>query len=592
MKKLSVVLSLLFVISLLSGQYRFKCIVNMPYGINDGPYIACCDTDHDSLNELIFIQMVQQYVYAWQVREHAPMNQYQLVYADTGAFPPPPGITTGNFQPNDVGDIDRDGLTDLVGPNRERANDSTSNVVTTQESPNYSSYPENLSWWYRFAYNEVVSQPFYFPPDLDSDNKNEIMFVAPAPLGVVIFENVANNQNVVAWHTTQGIIALAFAFGDFDLDGHKEFVTADGSSLGRVYIYENIGDNQYGVVQVDTVRIPNSHDVFSGNDVDGDGHPEFFIRFARVGWTFYLYMWEATGNNTYQKIFVDQVTHSFMATPGGMRSCCGDIDGDGIEEIVWSISSNVFIYKATGNNQFQQVWSWLNPTSSQVPSAFVNIYDMNRNGYGEIVISGNGTTRLFELEAVRLLSPNGGETFQADSQELIQWQTFYPPRCDSLSLFYSIDNGRTYLPLASGISGSDTSYLWTVLNVNSDSCKVKIIAYGPGWQYDESDGIFRITSTGIDEDRNPLTAVRFSLKAFPNPTKSLSVVRYSLPVESKISLQLYDISGRLVKTLVNETKKPGIYKVNLNTKTLSAGIYFLSLKTESKRIIERLVVIR
>ncbi|MEO0092261.1 MAG: T9SS type A sorting domain-containing protein, partial [candidate division WOR-3 bacterium] len=167
---------------------------------------------------------------------------------------------------------------------------------------------------------------------------------------------------------------------------------------------------------------------------------------------------------------------------------------------------------------------------------------------------------------------------------------------DSLSLFYSIDNGINYTRIAHGISGIDTSYLWTVPNVSSDSCKIKIIAYGPGWQYDESDGVFRISGTGIDE-RLTLDARRLMLKIYPNPAKSAMRIRYSLPIESKVSLQLYDIAGRLVKTLVNEEKKPGNYSLTFNTKTLGscplrAGVYFLSLQTEKKRIIERLVVMK
>jgi hypothetical protein len=104
---------------------------------------------------------------------------------------------------------------------------------------------------------------------------------------------------------------------------------------------------------------------------------------------------------------------------------------------------------------------------------------------------------------------------------------------------------------------------------------------------------WNIANMGIEDEiaSHPL-AMTPSIKVFPNPAKSLTAVRYSLPIERKVSLQLYDISGRLVKTLVKEQKKPGNYSINLNTNTLSAGIYFLSLETREKRIIERLVVVK
>jgi hypothetical protein len=100
-------------------------------------------------------------------------------------------------------------------------------------------------------------------------------------------------------------------------------------------------------------------------------------------------------------------------------------------------------------------------------------------------------------------------------------------------------------------------------------------------------------STGITEiAMDFVPAMTLGVKVYPNPVKALSVIRYSLPAEGKVSLQLYDISGRLVKTLVNEDKKPGSYSITLNTKILSAGVYFIFLQTESKRIIERLVIIK
>lgn len=89
-----------------------------------------------------------------------------------------------------------------------------------------------------------------------------------------------------------------------------------------------------------------------------------------------------------------------------------------------------------------------------------------------------------------------------------------------------------------------------------------------------------------------LTSISPTLKIYPCPAKSFSNIHYSLSADGKVKLNLYDISGRLVKTMVNEYQKPGNYSLTLNTKTLSSGVYFLYLQTDDKRIIERLVVIR
>ena len=41
-----------------------------------------------------------------------------------------------------------------------------------------------------------------------------------------------------------------------------------------------------------------------------------------------------------------------------------------------------------------------------------------------------------------------------------------------------------------------------------------------------------------------------------------------------MQLKVYDILGREVATLVNETKAPGNYKVNFNASNLASGVYF------------------
>jgi hypothetical protein len=97
---------------------------------------------------------------------------------------------------------------------------------------------------------------------------------------------------------------------------------------------------------------------------------------------------------------------------------------------------------------------------------------------------------------------------------------------------------------------------------------------------------------GIEENEIASPSVRNDFIVYPNPARLLTTIRYSLPAESKVSLQLYDISGRLIKTLVDEQKKAGNYSLTFNSHTLPAGVYFLSLQSKSNRIIQRLVVIK
>lgn len=70
------------------------------------------------------------------------------------------------------------------------------------------------------------------------------------------------------------------------------------------------------------------------------------------------------------------------------------------------------------------------------------------------------------------------------------------------------------------------------------------------------------------------------LAVFPNPIRSNSVARFSLDTDSEVSLAVYDLSGRKVKTLINgEQRKAGETRVELNNQGLKSGMYVLMLKT-------------
>jgi len=66
---------------------------------------------------------------------------------------------------------------------------------------------------------------------------------------------------------------------------------------------------------------------------------------------------------------------------------------------------------------------------------------------------------------------------------------------------------------------------------------------------------------------------------FPNPFNPSTVISYSLPFKSYVSLKIYDILGKEIAVLVNSEQNSGIYDVNLdmNKYKLASGLYFYSL---------------
>jgi hypothetical protein len=85
---------------------------------------------------------------------------------------------------------------------------------------------------------------------------------------------------------------------------------------------------------------------------------------------------------------------------------------------------------------------------------------------------------------------------------------------------------------------------------------------------------------------------RFRLeKAYPNPARDYTNIRYRINSPADVKLTLYDIQGRPVKILVDEHREPGDHEVKVHLDDVPAGIYIYEIAAgilkDSKRLIVR-----
>ncbi|MEO0092535.1 MAG: T9SS type A sorting domain-containing protein, partial [candidate division WOR-3 bacterium] len=80
--------------------------------------------------------------------------------------------------------------------------------------------------------------------------------------------------------------------------------------------------------------------------------------------------------------------------------------------------------------------------------------------------------------------------------------------------------------------------------------------------------------------------LKFNFDVKPNPFTKLTTIYYTVPVSAKVSIKLYNATGRLVETLTNDYLNAGSYTITLSSKHLAKGIYFLRYddNTNSKQI--------
>ncbi len=93
------------------------------------------------------------------------------------------------------------------------------------------------------------------------------------------------------------------------------------------------------------------------------------------------------------------------------------------------------------------------------------------------------------------------------------------------------------------------------------------------------------------EESNPPTTLIF-YPNFPNPFNPVTMIRYYLPARSHVVLKLYDMLGKEVRTLADETLIPGEHSVSVGANGLSAGVYFCTLNVGSFSATKKILLIK
>lgn len=95
-----------------------------------------------------------------------------------------------------------------------------------------------------------------------------------------------------------------------------------------------------------------------------------------------------------------------------------------------------------------------------------------------------------------------------------------------------------------------------------------------------------------EEDRRSKMENPKSLQNQPNPFRRSTNISYTLPAAGHITLQVYDIAGRLVETLANGKEDAGIHQVHWQANDIRSGIYFYRLETGSFTDTKKMTLLR
>jgi len=79
---------------------------------------------------------------------------------------------------------------------------------------------------------------------------------------------------------------------------------------------------------------------------------------------------------------------------------------------------------------------------------------------------------------------------------------------------------------------------------------------------------------------------------YPNPFNPSATISFSIPKGSLMKLKIYDITGREIKTLVNEFKNSGTYEISFNGSGLTSGVYFYKLQADNFSETRQMILIK
>jgi hypothetical protein len=158
------------------------------------------------------------------------------------------------------------------------------------------------------------------------------------------------------------------------------------------------------------------------------------------------------------------------------------------------------------------------------------------------------------------------------------------------------------------IKNSRAHYGWVRLYLNYSAsrvyCIIKDYAYqqtpdqvikagitgsGGGQGHGNGNGNNSISTSEVIPDLNTDT---YKIRVFPNPAYSVTTISFKLEKSETVRLHVYDITGQLVKTIVEKQFEKGLHSLQLNATDISAGTYFLRLQTGSLIQTSKLVFVK
>jgi hypothetical protein len=175
---------------------------------------------------------------------------------------------------------------------------------------------------------------------------------------------------------------------------------------------------------------------------------------------------------------------------------------------------------------------------------------------------------------VALDYPEGGEIFSPGEVIQIKWHILIEHEQNNWDLAYSTDGGANWVPIVTDIPVSQLEYDWTLPDQVSEHAQVKVIQDNVGTDYEAVSPEFSIQKlTALNdfgsENEPPVSSIHWFA------TNGSIQINFTLTKEDYLSIDLFDLTGRLSNTLINARLIPGNYSEVLDKPIGTTGNLFI-----------------
>lgn len=352
--------------------------------------------------------------------------------------------------------------------------------------------------------------------------------------GNLIFEKITLND---------ARATLGASWGDFNNDGYLDLFTS-GYLNQKSRLYLNSGPPGYDLLPIDTGIVSNDPANSVGScwgDFDNDGDLDLFV--ANDGTlSGFLYLNSGLPNYAFTKVTTGTIANN---TGNSFGAACGDYDNDGQLDIYVAnrLNQQNFLFRnITGNNN-----KWITVKCAGVTS--------NKAAVGTKV----------RIKAVI----NGQPIWQM--QEVTP-QTGY--NSQNLWLHFGLGNASIIDSIKVEWINGLTHYFTNVQANNNITIS-------------ETGNII-----GISPINNQIPGSYKLYQNYPNSFNPSTTIKFNVPVQSLVKIDVFDITGRIVETLVNAELREGYYEINWDASKISSGIYFYIIHAGNFSETKKMVLIK